>query len=106
MTYGGYNQSNLRKNALLNKLWDRLIQLDRAMKAEAANCRTGIPSQAYKNLKADLEKAKAEYEKASGKGSYDPANPGHGERVMRSSTVDKFLGRKGSDSHYGLEDRP
>lgn len=101
----GPKKSSGRKQAELDRLWQKQIQLDREIATEARQCaKNGSRTARHVNLCADMVKLKNEYEKLKGGGAYNPHNADHTDQV----TIRKFLGdrtgKTGPDTHTTLED--
>jgi hypothetical protein len=92
------------KNARLDALWSKIMQASAELSKVAKDCKTGEPSAAYKTLKRDLEKLKAEYEKEKGE-VINHNDLGQMERLQRRRVFGDTMGKTSSDSHHRLEDR-
>jgi hypothetical protein len=86
----------------IERAWQKYRSLDQGYSQELASCRRNkrpFTSKALRNLKADCEKARLEYEKLKGGMMHDPQNPETSAALTRRKVIRAFLGKEGPDSH-------
>ncbi len=101
----GPKKSSGPRQAELDRLWRKQIQLDSEIAIEARQCaKNGSRTDRHKNLCNDMLKLKAEYEKLKGGGAYNPHNPDHADAITTRKFLGDRTGKTGGDTHVDLED--
>lgn len=95
------------KSGVADSLWAKMRALDPQISAEERNCvkrSDGGHSDACKNMKRDMVKLRAEYEKVKGGGTHNPLSPDSNDLITTRKFLGDRMGKTGEDSHTRLED--
>lgn len=81
------------------RLWGKIQEKEREIREEVRECRKqSRKTQRYLNLVKDMNKLKAEYEKAMKKKPYNPLSLEDGEKASVNSVIGPIAGTHGPDS--------